>query len=126
MLVSPSAIFVTLGECYSIPHAALCLNVFLFALYRPAGWLVVYFQGSKLQLAFGFDTNIDPIETTPGDVVAASTIVHGMTSDEASFAASIMSPASPATRELNSKIASCKNCWETLASLETRSVCCLG
>ena len=66
-------------------------------------------QGSDIQLAFGFD---DSLESMEGADSGPSPVETHEERDEVTYTPTVASPTSPATQELNSKIASCKNCWE--------------
>ena len=69
-------------------------------------------QGSEIQLAFGFDDTLEPMDSRASGPSPVETRAERV---EVTFTPSVVSiapPTSPDTQELNSKIASCKNCWE--------------
>lgn len=71
-------------------------------------------QGTEIELDFGFDNTLEPIET-PKPNSSTVEIVHSDRSQETPTAPSlppITSPTSPATQVLSSKIASVKNFWD--------------
>ncbi|XP_025111993.1 protein PRRC2A-like isoform X2 [Pomacea canaliculata] len=74
----------------------------------------IFGKGTEIELDFGFDNTLEPIET-PKPNSSTVEIVHSDRSQETPTAPSlppITSPTSPATQVLSSKIASVKNFWD--------------